>query len=104
MTEQQEEILTLLIIDKNKTLDISYWFCKMLSVRFKIIGCVKIMERLIDKEYATFREIEGLKYFTLTKKGEKIIKDCLLELRDTLKLEYPGEENLVNNLTNGLTT
>jgi hypothetical protein len=44
MTEQQEEILTLLIINKNESLNVSYWFCKMLSMRFKIISCVTLMD------------------------------------------------------------
>ena len=98
MTNKQEEILALLIINKGGSFGNSYGLCKMLAWKFKIINCNAIIDSIHKKEYVSCADIKGLEYFSLTIQGKKIIEENKTELIEFLKKEYPSELIIIENL------
>ena len=75
MTENDENLLALLVVEKKSFAD-SYGLCKVLAWRFDIINCSEIIKSVEKMNYITiaYPKTPTLKFFHLTEDGRMILE------------------------------
>ena len=99
MTEHEENILALLIVEKKAFAD-AYNLCRVLARRFDIIACSEIINRIKKMNYVTitYPKTPTLEFFHLTEDGRKILEQERSSLGKRLMEGFPQHADFIENL------
>lgn len=98
MNKEEELYTALLIISLGGTFSNAYGLCRLIARKFEIFACVELINALIELEYVTFISKDGVKQFSLSKKGISTLDKKRLDIIEHLKNYFPNEIDFISEL------
>jgi hypothetical protein len=90
--------LALVLIHRGQPMNNSYNLIGILERKFKITDVKKILDKIKNKQYATYEIVNGLHYYKLTSQGREFMESKYNETILFYHSKLPNEISFINDI------